>query len=704
MVAPLMSLVLACGGDPAVLGPSNPDEASVVTSGEYDVDQDGFVADDDCDDYDALVNPDADELCDGVDNDCDGDTDEDDALDAETWYLDSDLDGFGGQETHISCELPDGYSASSEDCNDLDAAVHPLASEACNSADDDCDDTIDEGDDTDGDGFDDVCGGDCNDDNANIHPDGTELCDDIDNDCDGEIDGEDALGTVPYWLDDDGDGYGDAANYELACDTPLGYVSNDFDCADDDPTVNPEGTEVCSDFVDNDCDGTANDCDLEGTVDLADAPLRVLGGREDASFGYAVHGGDANGDGWSDLLIGAMTESNAGGTEAGAAYLFLGPLTGSVDAEAAEAPLVGPEANAQSGREVVLCDLDGDGLQDVVSGAWNHSDQAGAAVIYLDPLADQTEDAVVLGAEAGNKAGWSVACLGDVDGDGLDDVAIGAVSDATVATDAGAVHVLLGPATGAASFDDAWATWTGEDEDDLAGASVQGPGDLDGDGSADLLVGASLEDTNGSNAGASYIVHGPMNGGTASLSTADVKITGAALNDKAFNLTSPGDVDRDGFPDLLVGAANLTAGGTDRGGAYVLLGPITADYDLSTGYDALWFGDSDNDYAGTSVAGAGDMNADGAADLIIGVYGDDSLGAESGAAHLVYGPTRGDNALSSSDATLQGASSDDYAGWDVASAGDVNADGYDDVIIGAKFESTTYSHAGAAYVVLGSGL
>ncbi len=697
-------LLLACSGDADVVGPSEPDPNSVVGSDQYDVDEDGHVAADDCDDYDADINPDATELCDGVDNDCDDTIDEDGAADAETWYLDADLDGFGSLETTLACEQPEGYSNNADDCDDGDDASNPLASETCDTADDDCDGAIDEGDDNDQDGFDDVCGQDCNDDNANVHPDGVEACDDIDNDCDGEIDGPDALGTVPSWLDADGDGYGDTTIVEFSCESSLGYVRNDHDCDDSDPAVSPDATEICSDFVDNDCDGSANDCDLEGTVSVTDAPLRILGGREDASFGYSVAGEDVNGDGWSDLLIGAMTESNAGGTEAGAAYLFLGPLTGSVDAEAADAAMPGPEASAQSGREVALCDLDGDGMSDVVSGAWNQADQAGAAVIYLDPLNDVTEDAVILGSQAGNKAGWAVECLGDVDGDGLADIAVGAVSNGSVAVDAGAVHLLLGPATGVSSFDDAWATWTGEDEDDLAGASVSGPGDLDGDGSRDLLVGASLEDTVGSNAGASYIIHGPLTSGTSSLAAADIKITGTDINDKAFNLSSPGDVDRDGTPDFLIGAAALDGDGTDRGAAFVLLGPITADYSIKAGSDASWVGESDNDAAATSLAGAGDMNADGATDLIIGAYGDDTLGSETGAAYIIYGPTRGDNELAAAPAKLTGAGADDYAGWSVGAVGDVNADGYDDVIVGAKFESTTYNHAGAAYVVLGSGL
>ncbi len=707
----ILSLV-ACGDADDIIGPSDPDPNSILPADQYDVDEDGYAATDDCDDGNAQVYPGAPEVCDEVDNDCDDEVDEPDAEDAETWYIDNDGDGFGSsEETIVACDLPTGYAANDQDCDDDDAATNPLGSEICDGLDNDCDEGdkdggIDEGDDNDADGFDDVCGGDCNDSNSEVNPGAIEVCDNIDNDCDESIDGPDAEDAETYWLDSDGDGYGDPLSPESACEASLGYVQNELDCDDADEEISPLATEICGDFIDNDCDGSANDCDLEGTVSLSEAPGLILGSTEDANAGYAVTGGYINDDEFSDLLVSAMTESNAGGTQAGAVYLFLGPLTGSIGTDGADAALLGPEANAQSGRDVDICDLDGDGQGDVVSGAWNHTDLTGAAVIYLNPLGDQDADAVVLGSEIDDRAGWSVDCLGDVDGDGNDDIAVGAVTNDGEDTDAGAAYVLLGPVTGYATMSDAWATWTGETAGDYAGASVSGPGDLDGDGSMDLLVGASLEATGGSNAGASYIVHGPLTGGTANLSTADAKITGANVNDKAFNLSSPGDVNRDGWPDLLIGAATFDGNGTERGRAHLLHGPVTADFDLSdtASISALWRGESNMDHAATSLAGAGDMNADGAADIIIGAYGDDTLGSESGSAYIIYGPTSDNNSLADAPVKLTGVTAGDYAGWAVDTVGDVNGDGYDDVIIGAKYESTAYTNAGAAYVVLGSGL
>jgi len=704
----LVTLVaLACSGESEVVGPSTLDPDRTVPADEYDVDEDGYLAAEDCDDYDAEINPDGLEVCDGVDNDCDDEVDEDDAADAPTWHLDADQDGFGHPtETTEACSAPEGYVsvASDLDCDDDDVEVNPFATEQCDSLDNDCDDEIDEGHDDDEDGYDDVCDGDCNDGDALVHPGALEICDDIDADCDGELDDEDAQGVTPSWLDSDGDGYGDPDEATMACEVPFGNVSNDQDCDDDDVAISPDAEEICSDYIDNDCDGTANDCDLEGTMSVADAELRIYGTSQDATVGYSVHGADVDGDGWSDLVLGAMTESNAMGTEAGAAYLFKGPLLGAVDTTAAAATLLGPAAEAQSGRRVATCDLDGDGQEDVISGAWSYQDQTGAAVLYLDPLASGDIDGLIAGAEVGVKAGWAVACLGDVDGDGLSDLAMGVASDNTAAEEAGATYLFLGPATSATSTDNAWAAWYGEDAGDLAGAAVSGPGDLDGDSHPDLLVGASLEATGGSNAGASYVVYGPLGAGVFSFSAADAKITGPAFNDKAYEVSSAGDFDRDGTADLLIGGQGRDGLGLDRGGAWLLQGPVTGTIDLVSTHDADWVGEADDDRAGVSARGAGDFNADGAADLIIGAYGHDATGAEAGAAYIVYGPSTGPTGLADAEVKLTGASAGDYLGWSVSTAGDVNADGYDDVIVGAKFESTAYTNAGAAFVVLGSGL
>ena len=175
----------------------------------------GHVDDDsDCDDGDDGVNPDADEVCDDVDNDCDGETDEDGAIDAETWYADDDGDGFGDADSSTTaCDEPAGHSDDDTDCDDSD---------------------------------------------ADVNPDEDEVCDGVDNDCDGDTDEDDASDADTWYADGDGDGYGDSTDTEVSCDQPSGYVSDGSDCDDGDADVSPDGTETC-DGVDEDCDGDTDE-------------------------------------------------------------------------------------------------------------------------------------------------------------------------------------------------------------------------------------------------------------------------------------------------------------------------------------------------------------------------------------------------------------------------------------------------------------
>jgi len=246
----------------------------------------GYVGDDsDCDDGDAAVNPGAQELCDSLDNDCDGETDEADAADASTWYGDADGDGYGSDEfIEVACDQPSNYVANAEDCDDLDADAYPGADETCDGDDDDCDGDVDEDDaidadtwyaDSDGDGYGDAAHSaqacdqpsgfeanddDCDDSDAAVNPDAVEVCDGIDNDCDGTVDGADASDAATWYADADGDGYGDADSTASACTQPTGAVADDTDCDDGDAAVNPGAAELCN-GVDDDCDGDVDEDD-----------------------------------------------------------------------------------------------------------------------------------------------------------------------------------------------------------------------------------------------------------------------------------------------------------------------------------------------------------------------------------------------------------------------------------------------------------
>ena len=252
----------------------------------------GYLADDtDCDDTDAAVNPAATEVCNEIDDDCDGAVDDADASvdlgTAALWYADADGDSYGeAASVTAACDAPAGYAADDTDCDDTDPAVNPAATEVCNEIDDDCDGAVDDADasvdlgtatewyaDADGDGYGDAASGstacdapaghlgddtDCDDTDSAVNPGATEVCNEIDDDCDGAVDDADAsvdLATGTDWyVDGDGDGYGDPASVESACDAPAGTVAAGTDCDDTDPAVSPAASELCNE-VDDDCDG-----------------------------------------------------------------------------------------------------------------------------------------------------------------------------------------------------------------------------------------------------------------------------------------------------------------------------------------------------------------------------------------------------------------------------------------------------------------
>ena len=245
-----------------------------------DVDGDGYDIATDCDDYNSSIHPNAPEICDGVDNNCDGNVDAEDALleDGTDGFIDTDGDGFGVGDLFNGCNVApvDG------DCNDEDPNINPFANEYCNGIDDNCNDEIDEQAldsvqmfiDSDGDGYGSsistlwqcpptegytTTGGDCDDENPAVNPIAQEVCDGVDNDCDTLVDGADgdiAQDTVvAYYLDLDGDGYGDDSHVVYACEQPEGYVSMGGDCDDNSMGIYPEkGYDGCN-GIDEDCDG-----------------------------------------------------------------------------------------------------------------------------------------------------------------------------------------------------------------------------------------------------------------------------------------------------------------------------------------------------------------------------------------------------------------------------------------------------------------
>ena len=256
-----------------------------------------------------------------------------------------------------------------------------------------------------------------------------------------------------------------------------------------------------------------------------------------------------------------------------------------------------------------------------------HFDTAGATYLLYGPLtADRwlrDTDVRLLGdlcsGSACHYGGYSATGFGDINGDGYGDIIAGAPTADLGATDAGRAYVWLGsPAGGTHSLHDAALIFDGEAAGDNAGSRVAGPGDLDGDGRADLLIGAPYSEANGTSAGAAYLVYGSASRGTLSLAGADLRLLGEAAGDEAgWGVARAGDVDADGHPDLLVGAPESST--YSYGAAYLFFGPLTATGDLSLGLaDSVIHGLGTTGAVGEPLAGDGDTNADGYSDLIIG--------------------------------------------------------------------------------------
>ncbi len=287
--------------------------------------------------------------------------------------------------------------------------------------------------------------------------------------------------------------------------------------------------------------------------------------------------------------------------------------------------------------------------------------------------------AELFGEASNDNYGWSVADVGDVNGDGIADFAVGAIYNSTAATNAGKVYVYLG---GPSAPTTPFVTMTGLAANDQFGVSVAGAGDVNGDGYADVIVGARLNSLNGSSAGAAFIFFG----GPAMDGVPDVILLGEAADDWFGNsVAGAGDVNGDGYADVIVGAPYNDRGGSAAGAAYVFYGGAAMDNTP----DVIIVGEIHDDQLGWSVAGAGDVNGDGLSDVIVGArlhcvdktlcVGNDYA---RGRAYVLLGGRPMD---AIPDVVMNGDAANDWFGNTVAGIGDVNGDGLSDVAVGAIY-------------------
>jgi len=449
---------------------------------------------------------------------------------------------------------------------------------------------------------------------------------------------------------------------------------------------------------------------------LSGAGAAYLGEAEGDRSGTALAcTGDVDGDGLDDLLIGASAAGGDGGGGAGPGrtYLVLGRTTWSVldDLSAADAVFTGMTAGDQAGLALAGGgDVDGDGRVDLLIGAPG-TDAAGAdaGTVYLllgrppthpwDGEIPLTEAEVRLQGEAAmDRAGLAVALAGDVDGDGLDDLLIGAPGNDEAGDAAGQCYLVFGREGGwpaVATLGQGDASFLGEAGGDELGLALAGGGDVDGDGVGDLLIGApGAAGGVGPAAGVVYLVRGDLAAGLdwtpdMALGMAAGSFVGEALGDRAGEAVAlPGDVDGDGLDDLLIGAPANDERGEDAGQVYLVLGRPFG-WTLGAGLadaDASWWGEEPGDRAGHAVAGAGDMDGDGLAEVVIGAPNNGFGGVAAGQAYLILGQQTAwvtDVHLEGADGSFWGEDPHDRAGQAVAGGADLDGDGFDDLLVGA---------------------
>ena len=588
-----LTLLAACGDKGDAPLPDDTGSATTIldTSPDLDVDGDGYTEPEDCDDADASIHPGATETCDGVDQDCDEQIDEEAGS---WWYPDTDGDSFGdpGGSLVQSCAEPSDHVADATDCDDTDPEINPGAAEICNNGQDD--------------------------------------------DCDGTDNG---CGYVGTWsIDDVSPVRLDAGSDLMYAGAAVGLSDLDLDGYADIVIGAPVYSGADKDKQESRVAFLYGPVTVGGPiVELAD----ILMGSDDfdGELGSVVEvNAELDGDGVADVLIlePAGYPPDIYREYSGRTYAFLSSSGALSDGDAQLADVLIYGGYDQMGPfDIGVADLSGDGLDEIITsgtltGTYN---DAYELAILSSPITSGTylagdSGSYLVTATPGDWAGYELEGVGDLDADGYEEMLVGALGDDTAGSNAGRVYLLDGPVSSidhsleAAPIQFFGATSSGGDDADAAGAWATGGEDLNGDGQMDLVFGGILDSTGAQWAGRVCVFFGPFEDGTYSLDDANVVIYGeeedAKLGDFRARIS---DRDGDGLADLLLGSPRETVLSKWDGRVYFYRGPLTAGTRSVSSATAIFEGSASRGYLGSAISESGDVDGDGIGDTLVGALG-----------------------------------------------------------------------------------
>jgi hypothetical protein len=421
----------------------------------------------------------------------------------------------------------------------------------------------------------------------------------------------------------------------------------------------------------------------------------IVGAQQGARLGFRVaSAGDVDGDGYDDVVIGEYLYDDPQ-TNAGAAYVYRGSSAGL--AAIPDWSTSGGQAGAFLGNYVSSAgDVNGDGYDDVLIGALNYDNgqtDEGVVYAYLGSSVglDTSAHWTREGDQGGAGFGFSLGAAGDVDNDGYDDVIVAARRHDNGHADEGRAYLYRGSSSGLQTT----AAWTFEPNQGNAQVTgVASAGDVNNDGYDDIVVSSRLYDAGQTDEGRVYVFYGSATGPSVTPNaTREIDVAGANFG---FAVAGAGDVDGNGYDDILVGAHLYTNGESKEGAAFVYTGSL---FGLSPTPSWSFESDQLQAHLGHTVSSAGDVNGDGYDDVLVGGGDHDGTRTGEGGVWLFLGSASG---LSTTPAWEgQGRQTGALYGWSAASAGDLNGDGEDDVIVGAYKYDGNESDAGGAFVYYG---